>query len=64
MEGGELFDLIVSLGKMKEDFAKFVFFQMLLAVRLVGDALLCVRCVARLVRWYFGGYCHYRGVNC
>ena len=29
MEGGELFDLIVSLGKMKEDFAKFVFFQML-----------------------------------
>ena len=33
MEGGELFDWIVSVGKMPEELARFLFFQMLLAVR-------------------------------
>ena len=43
MEGGELFDMIVSLGKMKEDLAKYVFFQMLLAVRFVDFIHSCVQ---------------------
>lgn len=38
IEGGELFDRIVNVGKFSEDTAKLLFYQMLLAVK-VGVAL-------------------------
>jgi len=37
VEGGELFDRIVKVGKFSEDIAKMLFYQMLLAVK-VGVA--------------------------
>lgn len=37
VEGGELFDRIVNVGKFSEDTAKLLFYQMLLAVK-VGMA--------------------------
>ena len=33
VEGGELFDRVVSVGKFSEDIAKVLFYQMLVAVK-------------------------------
>ena len=33
VEGGELFDRVVSLKKLEEPFAKFLFYQMLVTVK-------------------------------
>ena len=36
VEGGELFDRVVSVGKFSEDIAKVLFYQILAAVKVLG----------------------------
>lgn len=44
VEGGELFDRVVSVGKFSEPTAKLLFYQMLVAVKVGGNLLLATTC--------------------
>lgn len=39
VEGGELFDRVVSVGKFSESVAKLLFYQILVAVKVKSDRL-------------------------
>lgn len=42
VEGGELFDRVVSVGRFEEPFAKFLFLQMVYGVKVSGRILFTV----------------------
>ena len=58
VEGGELFDRIVNVGKFSEDTAKLLFYQMLLAVKVGVAAHVTCICYAPPLQ-----YLHDRGVT-
>lgn len=60
MEGGELFDRLVSQGRFDEPTAKLYFYQMLQAVKVVQA--LCIECLCCLPPFY-QQYLHDRGIT-
>ena len=59
VEGGELFDRIVTVGKFSEDTAKLLFYQMLLAVKvgMAANVIYIMLCPTPLQ------YLHDRGIT-